>query len=63
MPLDGFKMQTEGAMVCDSHHVPSTWLEALVVVLRSCIIGLEVRVPVSPASRVLDQDVLTINIW
>ena len=27
-------MQTAGAMVCDSHHVPSTGLEALVVVSR-----------------------------
>ncbi len=24
MPLDGFEMQTADAMVCDSHHVPST---------------------------------------
>ncbi len=24
LPLDGFKMQTAGAMACDSHHVPST---------------------------------------
>ena len=35
VPLDGFEMQTAGAMVCDSHHVPSTGpstgLEALVV--------------------------------
>ena len=35
MPLDGFEMQTAGAMVCDSHHVPSTGLEALVVVSRN----------------------------
>ena len=32
VPLDGFKMQTTGAMVCDSHHMSSTWLEAFVVV-------------------------------
>jgi hypothetical protein len=24
MPMDGFETQTAGAMVCDSHHVPST---------------------------------------
>ena len=34
VPLDGFEMQTAGAMVCDSHHAPSTGLEALVVVSR-----------------------------
>ncbi len=28
VPLSGFKMQTAGAMVCDSHHVPwAGWLE------------------------------------
>ena len=46
-------MQTVGAMVCDSHHVPSTWLEVLVVVSRYGIVGLEELAPVSPACRVL----------
>jgi hypothetical protein len=41
--LDGFKMQTAGAMMCDSHHVPSTGLEALVVVPST---GLEALVVV-----------------
>ena len=55
MPLDGFKMQTAGAMVCDSHHVPSTGLEALVVVSRNShhvpSTGLEALVVVSRCSH------------
>ena len=46
VPLDGFKMQTAGVMVYDSHHVPSTGLEALVVVSRYSIVGLEELAPV-----------------
>ena len=53
--------EDSGAMVCDSHHVPSTRLEALVVVSRCGIVGLEELVPVSPASRVHDLDDLTIG--
>ena len=49
VPLDGFKMQTAGAMVCDSHHVPSTGLEALVVVSRYSIVGLAGTGTCSPA--------------
>ena len=60
MPLDGFKMQTAGAMMCDSHHVPSTGLEALVVVpstgLEALVVvpstGLEALVVVSRYSIV-----------
>ena len=54
VPLDGFKMQTSGAMVCDSHHAPSTELEALVVVSRTShhvpSTGLEALVVVSRCS-------------
>ena len=39
-------MQTAGAMMCDSHHVLSTGLEALVVVSRYSIAGLEKLAPV-----------------
>ena len=53
MPLDGFKMQTAGAMMCDSHHVPSTGLEALVVVSKYGIVGLAELAPVLlPLNRV-----------
>ena len=44
--MDGFKMQTAGAMVCDSHHVPSTGLEALIVVSRCGTVGLAELAPV-----------------
>ena len=54
-------MQTAGAMVCDSHHVPSTGLEALVVVSKYGITGLAELAPVhlflGPIS-----DVVTIGI-
>ena len=57
MPLGGFEMQTAGAMVCDSHHVPSTGLEALVVVSKYGIIRLAdlapVRLFLAPISDVL----------
>ena len=43
------EMQTAGAMVCDSHHVPSTGLEALVVVSRCGIVGLAGTGTCSPA--------------
>ena len=40
-------MQTAGAMVCDSHPVPSTGFEALVVVSKYGIVGLEELAPVT----------------
>ena len=55
-------MQTVGAMVCDSHHVPSTGLEALVVVSKYSIVGLEELAPVILLWIGSDSDFATIGI-
>ena len=60
--MDGLKIQTAGAMVYDSHHVPSTGLEALVVVSRYSIVGLEELAPVLLLWIGSDSDFVTIGI-